>query len=99
MSHGGIELVQVLLQGCPHQQHLGRRSRGVGPGAQGRQRQAGITRIARLVRLVEVTARDREGQRRIVGPRGEALAQLAILVAAARRGRQHVDRLRRRAPA
>ena len=60
----GVELVQVLLQASRASAARRRGRRGLGPGAQRRQRQAGEARIAELARLVEVALRDRERQRR-----------------------------------
>ncbi len=91
--HRGIELVQVLLQRRPHQQHLRRRGRGVGPGSERGEREAGEARIPGLAGAVEVALGDAHRERGVVGPGRELLAQALVLAAVAGGGGQDLDHL------
>ena len=90
---GGIELMQVLLQGGLHQQHFIGGLGGLGPGLQHGQRLPRKARVAIGSGLLEVAARQVDRQRRVVRIGGPLPAKLAVFCAAAAGRRQGLDHI------
>jgi len=88
-----IEFMQVLLHGRAREQHVGGHGARIRPARDGRERATREARIAQLARALQIVPRDRDGERRIVGTRGERLARTTLLEAIGGRGRQHLDHL------